>query len=248
MARTIPYLSKPSIASRADALLDAFGAVHGKVTAPPIPVEDILECHLKLSLGFDDLSLRFGSSDVLGAIWIGRREVLIDQRLDPVEHVGTEGRYRFTIAHEIGHWELHRDLLTDVRQLGFPGDLAASPSLVCRRSEAKKPIEWQADRFAADLLMPAGVLRQAWLATVGTPDPLVYDDHKNTTFARRPYSRGMTSIGTVMRRSTEEEHSYFFEKVAREFAPKFQVSNQAMRIRLEDMGLLRTHREASLFI
>jgi hypothetical protein len=48
MARGIPYLSKPSIAGRADALLGAFGAAHGKVTAPPVPVEDILECHLRL--------------------------------------------------------------------------------------------------------------------------------------------------------------------------------------------------------
>ncbi len=247
MARSIPYLSKPSIATRADALLAAFGAAHGKVTTPPIPVEDILECHLRISLGFADLQQRFDSTDVLGAIWIARREVLIDERLDPVEHVGTEGRYRFTLAHEIGHWELHRDLLADARQLGLPGDLATSPSLICRKSEAKEPIEWQADRFAADLLMPVAVVRQEWLTTVGTVDPLVYDDHKNSAFARRPYSRGMTSVGTVMRRSTEEEHFYFFEKVAREFAPRFRVSNQAMRIRLEDMGLLRTRREASLF-
>ena len=247
MPRSIPYLSKPSIAARAEALLAAFAAAHGEVTAPPVPVEDVLECHLQISLGFADLRQRFGSADVLGAIWIARREVLIDERLDPVEHVGTEGRYRFTIAHEIGHWELHRDLLTDVRQLGLPGDLAAAPSLVCRKTDAKKPIEWQADRFAADLLMPAAIVRQEWLRTVGTADPLVYEDHKNTTFARRPYSRGMVSVGTVLRRSTEEEHSYFFEKVAREFAPKFRVSNQAMRIRLEDMGLLRARREASLF-
>jgi hypothetical protein len=243
----IPYLSKQSIACRAEALLTAFGTAHGDVKMPPVPIEDVLECHLGISLGFDDLSERFGSNDILGAIWITRREVLIDQRLDPVEHASSEGRYRFTLAHEIGHWELHRDLLTDARQLGLPGDLTSTPSLICRKSEAKKPIEWQADRFAADLLMPAALVRNEWLKTVGNVNPLVYEDHKNTAFARRPHARGMTSVGTVMRHVTEKEHSYFFENVAREFAPRFCVSNQAMRIRLEDIGLLQIHREATLF-
>ena len=36
-----------------------------------------------------------------------------------------------------------------------------------------------------------------------------------------------------------EPHVYAFEMVAREFAPKFRVSIQAMRIRLENLGLLR---------
>ena len=247
MARNIPYLSKGTISHRAETLLAAFAVEHGEVTAPPVPVEEILECHLKLSLGFDNLQRRFGVVDVLGAIWIRRREVLVDERLDPEINAGVEGRYRFTLAHEVGHWELHRDLLSDERQLGLPGDLVQTPSLVCRKSEAREPIEWEADRFAADLLMPDSIVRRQWFDIVGTTEPLVYEDHKMTTFARRPYSTSMTSVGTIMRRTGEPPHAYFFERVAREFAPRFRVSNQAMRIRLEDLGLLRMQREASLF-
>ena len=113
--------------------------------------------------------------------------------------------------------------------------------------ESKAPIEWQADRFAADLLMPATLVHQQWQEAVGSAQPLVYDDHKAGRYGRRPYSRGFTSVGTVLRRAGEREHVYFFETVAREFAPKFRVSVQAMRIRLEDLGLLREHRDVTLF-
>jgi hypothetical protein len=60
------------------------------------------------------------------------------------------GRQRFSIAHEIGHWELHRGQI-----------------MVCRPDEAgdliqkTSPAEKVADRFAADLLMPSYLFRPA---------------------------------------------------------------------------------------
>jgi hypothetical protein len=35
---------------------------------------------------------------------------VIDESLDPDEKPAKEGRYRYTAAHEVGHWRLHRHL------------------------------------------------------------------------------------------------------------------------------------------
>lgn len=35
-------------------------------------------------------------------------------------------------------------------------------AVVCRTSQAKEPIEWQADYFASSLLMPQAMLRRYW--------------------------------------------------------------------------------------
>ena len=126
---------------------------------PPAPVEEILEKQLKLSLGFDDLHQRLGiprrgeEPDVLGALWAERREVLIDESLDPEEHPEREGRYLFTLAHEIGHWCLHKDYLAPPEQQVDAFRKDRPPTVICR-SQANERIEQQANSFAACLLMP----------------------------------------------------------------------------------------------
>jgi hypothetical protein len=57
-------------------------------------------------------------------------------------------RRRFTLAHEIAHYVLHRDLIGD----GLIDD-------AMYRSKLGDPYERQANRMAADILMPAAVVR-----------------------------------------------------------------------------------------
>ena len=54
-----------------------------KSTAPPVPIDRIVELHLKLTLEIKDLQLIFGFGDVHGAIWFRTKRVGIDQRLTP---------------------------------------------------------------------------------------------------------------------------------------------------------------------
>ena len=58
-----------------------------------------------------------------------------------------EGRYNFTVAHEIGHHVLHKDLYMAV--------YAGQDGIMCREQTKKPLVERQADRFAAALLMPS---------------------------------------------------------------------------------------------
>ena len=43
---------------------------------PPVPIDEIIELHLKLEFGIRDLQRLFGFDDVHGAIWF--RDRLID--------------------------------------------------------------------------------------------------------------------------------------------------------------------------
>ena len=83
----VPYLLEPAIERDAEVLLAQFCGARGVELLAPIPVEEILEQHLGLSLGFDDLHARFDvpqmgeEPDVPGALFVDRREVLINQVL-----------------------------------------------------------------------------------------------------------------------------------------------------------------------
>src|SRR3954452_5664525 len=161
MSRIVPYLADEAIERDAAALLAEYERARGVTLEPPIPVEDIVEKHLKLRIEFDDMHARHrvprspnGEPDILGAIY-GDGSIFIDESLDPEETPSKEGRYRFTLAHEGGgHWRLHKHLIMqDTAQTSFL-DEASEPKFVCRSSQAKKREEWQADFYASCLLMP----------------------------------------------------------------------------------------------
>jgi len=85
----------------------------------PVPIEDIVEKHLKLRVDFDDIHRLLGISrsglktEILGAIFPNEAWIVIDESLDPELYPAQEAHYRFTLAHEGGgHWRLHRDFLT----------------------------------------------------------------------------------------------------------------------------------------
>jgi hypothetical protein len=245
MSSDVPYLKKEVIESEAALVLAEYGRDHGQVTAPPVPIDEIVELHLKLTLEILDLQQIFGFGDVHGAIWFRPPRVGIDQSLDPDRNPAKRGRYHFTLAHEAGHWRLHRGLyLRRLDQQGLFADQEQKPDYVCRSSEKKKPVEWQADQFAANLLMPRDLVRQSWLEWRGDPESIVLTDLGDM--------RRQILTAEVLRRggfkaSDDAADDMVLEHCSRPLADKFHVSAEAMRIRLEGMGLLLRKKEASLF-
>src|SRR4051794_18935865 len=104
------FMKDEEFEDEAALLLAEYGNKHGQVTAPPIPIDEMVEIYLKLSLEFLDMRKLFGIDDVHGALWVNEKRVGIDQRLDPAQNPAKLGRYHFTLAHEAGHWRLHRQL------------------------------------------------------------------------------------------------------------------------------------------
>ena len=77
-------------------------------------VDEIVELYLGLCLEFKDMEQLFGVPDVHGALWVNERRIGIDQQLDPDKFPAKLGRYHFTLAHEAGHWRLHRQLFQQI--------------------------------------------------------------------------------------------------------------------------------------
>ena len=106
----------------------------------PIPVEQWIEAPLAIRFGVSDLS-HLGR-DVLGAAFISEGEILVSETL-----LSNEGRYRFTCAHELGHFILHGHLSRAFR------DTTVEPG-------TRGDCEHEADRFGAAFLMPVTVVMQ----------------------------------------------------------------------------------------
>lgn len=80
-------------------------------------------------------------------------------------------RRRFSIAHEIAHFALHRSLIGD----GITDD-------AMYRSNMSNAVEAQANRMAADILMPWHLIRQATESGLDTVEALAkhFDVSKST--------------------------------------------------------------------
>jgi Zn-dependent peptidase ImmA (M78 family) len=248
MTKFVPYLADEMIEGDAALLLAEYAHARGIVIAPPIPIENIVEKHLKLGIEFDDTHKLFGvpraglDPDILAAIFFDDRRIVIDESLDPEENPAKEGRYRFTLAHEGGgHWRLHRHLFAkDPTQAALFGGSAA-PSIICRSGQAKEPVEWQADFYASCLLMPRKLIFETWRERFGTTAPFIFEINKsNPIFAPRRSNWIHISRAFESERDTHKKPDYqiAFRMIAREFAQVFCVSTEAMRIRLEKLGLL----------
>jgi IrrE N-terminal-like domain len=243
----VPYLPENEIESHADQLLAEFNMARGLRLEAPIPVEELLERHLKLAIDFDDLHGRLGvpmsgdEPEVLGALWVDSREVFIDQSLDPVDNPEREGRYRFTLGHEIGHWRLHRDyLIGNCETSDLFGQVSRAPTVICRASQAKERVEWQADYFSSCLLMPRSLLRYWWREEFSRSTPLIFRLFESSDWAKPPMGwTGSMNIPAHLRdRVDPRAVSYFFYRASARIAPIFNVSIQATQIRLQNAGLL----------
>src|SRR5262252_4201849 len=147
MTLQVPYLADETIERDAEALLAQFAQAKGMAIRAPIPIEDIVEKHLKLHVEFDDLHRLLGvprsgfrtGPDIFGAIWLETGEIVLDESLDPEVHPTIEGRYRFTLAHEGGgHGRLHRHLVQADNGQGSLFADTRRPTVVCRSSQAKE--------------------------------------------------------------------------------------------------------------
>ena len=222
------FLTDQGFEDEAALLLAEYGNKREQVTSPPIPVDEIVELYLELQLEFLDMRELFGVDDVHGALWVNDRRVGIDQRLDPTENPSKLGRYHFTLAHEAGHWRLHRHLfLRKANQPTLLPDSAPRPEYICRSSDTA-PIEYQANRFASCLLMPKEMIKRAWHEWREGMEPIYLTD-----------LRGDTNADPI--------DNLLLENAVRPLADLFQVSAEAMCIRAEGMGLLLRNREPSLF-
>lgn len=233
----VPFLTDKAIEQEAMVLLAEYGEQCTPITAPPVPVDEIIELHLKLAFEFHNLQQLFQVGDVDGAIWFKEERLAVDQSLDPSTNPRRLGRYRFTLGHEAGHWRMHRShYLKNELQRSLFDQQTGKPAYVCRSSQ-KPRVEIQADRFSAYLLMPREMVLHAWEQHRGSLAPIALDDLLERD------ERG--TLGAEKRPVAMDDA--LLEKYGQPLARLFEVSAEAMRIRLETLKLLVRKKEPSLF-
>jgi Zn-dependent peptidase ImmA (M78 family) len=153
-AHGVPYLKATEIEAIAYELLEKY-CPQVLTTATLTPVLDIIEElkeKTKLQSAIEDLGNIEGKK-VLGKVSFKRRTLFLDKSLLEERKI----QFRFTAAHEIGHWVLHRykQLKLENQKLNTE-ELIDDESSICRL-EQRTPKEWlerQANVFAASLIMP----------------------------------------------------------------------------------------------
>lgn len=241
--QNLPFLQDAEFEDAAALMLVEYGNQHGQVTAPPVPIDEIIEEHVKLAIEIRDLRDEFPEGDVLGAIYFNDRRIVVDQSLVPEDFPNMLGRYRFTLAHELGHWRLHRHLyLRRAGERSLLTDGPARPNHVLRARQSD-PKEVQANRFASCLLMPKEMVKREWHSWRGNMDAIHLDELQ----ARQQEILAIEAIRRGGLPSAEGVNNVLLEHAIRPLADKFAVSPEAMRIRLDGLRLLVRVREASLF-
>jgi Zn-dependent peptidase ImmA (M78 family) len=135
------------------------------ITRPPIPVE-----RLARQLGVEVRREPF-EGDLSGMLF---REG--DRAIVGVNSSHSRSRQRFTIAHEIGHLELH-----DREGIHLDRKFPIVRQRDKRSSLAIDPKEIEANGFAAELLMPAAMLED----DIRDADPFYEDDELTSWLADR---------------------------------------------------------------
>jgi Zn-dependent peptidase ImmA (M78 family) len=212
----VPYLQKHKIAEVSTRVISAYQAKVGHRIEPPVPVEDIIERLLNVKLDYVDFEETLGITGVLGATYIHKKIISINEKLLTDQ---SEGRLAFTCSHEIGHWVLHRKFIHSTGNAGKKKD-----SIICRTKNAKLPVEWQADYFASCLLMSEECVKRAYHRTYG-PQPLVLHN-VNSAYSGPLYFDPCVKNWHLIALAVIESGGFT------------NVSKEAMIIRLQDLGLV----------
>lgn len=135
----LPYLKIEDAANE-------FLAKHHAEGTVPIPVDYILE----FELGLDVVTHRdlFQKESIDAFLSSDFTELHIDED----HYLGQTNRSRFTIAHEIGHFVLHKEIVSKCKTIE---DWKA---LILGAGKERDIYEYQANDFAGCLLMPRGLV------------------------------------------------------------------------------------------
>jgi len=143
-----------------------------------IPIEDIVERYYGLEIEyrylrknghvlgctvFDDTLLPIWNDDEkqYELISVNRDTIVISAALLDDRSIG---RLRYTIAHELGHWLIHREI--------YSGEGVAAASSIQTSLEENPAVERQADILASALLMPCGQVKHAFYAIRDMHNPI----------------------------------------------------------------------------
>lgn len=218
----VPYIKDDTIEKLAEKILHEFNPILLNAVGE-IPIHDIL----KYITGKDNLIITsedmgvLNNTKILGRIIISKRLICFDKDLSNDIH--KRPIFRFTIAHEIGHWILHSEkpLILDRTQKILRELIDTEDSIMSKKTliTSRDWVEHHANVFAAALLMPSELYKQA-LVNIQYTDlgirnrlGMIYLDDNN--YSIKDYNNTISKLRII-----------------------FGVSFTSAKIRLETLGLL----------
>lgn len=137
----VAFKSKSEIATAAEQFLKQY---HGSDTTP-IPIEEIAELQLGITvIPVPSLQTTFGHESFISSDF---KHIIMDNAI----YVGQPDRTRFTYAHELGHFILHKEIYGENKITSIDEFLKFHNAL---SSADLKNLHVQANSFAGKVLLP----------------------------------------------------------------------------------------------
>jgi len=171
----VPWLSSDEIKEKARRFLSQY---HSEMTLP-IPIEEILD--IKLGVNIVPVSNLVSEFDISGFTSADFTTIYVDRSLYDKEAL--EAKLRLTLAHEAGHFVLHRAIFENIR-VENPQQWRAFVDGIPESERGK--LEWQASQFAGFVLVPGVLLRQIALKSLKHLIPKV-EEAKARGIPRKEY-------------------------------------------------------------
>lgn len=124
---------------------------HNLVEIPVDPLKVARAMNIKV------MNAKFSEPDKSGAIVKRQNTISIYVNYDDPPH-----RKRFTIAHEIGHLLLHMSAANDYEEIVDTEDNFRSTDIIEHGWSEERKMEWEANIFAAALLMDGEMIKKEW--------------------------------------------------------------------------------------
>lgn len=206
----VPFLHNSYIDLKANEFLVRYG----EQNSLPIEIEIIIQDKLRIEIvpvtnllkdfNIDGFSLADGSG------------IYIDEFI----YMHRENRARFTMAHEIGHIELHNDHLNQVAAEHGINDINSwIEFLICMGGKARSWFEYQGNAFGGMLLVPTSHLESHFTRVIPSFSEQI-EEAKANGFERCEYL------------------DFIVDGVARKLAPTFKVSTFVVKRRIINSELV----------
>jgi hypothetical protein len=208
---TAPKLKQSQIQRKVDEVRENYPAAR----VLPVNVEDLIDLDLDLDLQSVANLLHLAGTDAL--ILPDWKTVLVD--LAKFEDPKMTNRLRFSLAHELGHYFLHREVYSDLSFASVEDWIAF---VVWIPDEVYGWLEYHADEFAGRLLVPEAELRESFRDTSNVLEGTKY--------------AGRSDLPEPVA-----------DAIAKKICPRFGVSYKPIRSRMKRLGLWKPVYEAGDF-
>lgn len=219
------------IEARAAGRLAEYETKYGEIAGPPVPLELIIERLFDLQIAWEELPDRPGA-ERFAAIRPAERKIILNQRHKDLFNANP-GRERFSLGHELGHWDIYVDQAALFHptipgfELSSPtfhrtasdgdvlflSELMDDPDFYAVYKQAMRgvdppPVKTAVNRYASALLMPPKLMRAAVRPIIDRWD----------TWQKKTFNQQLADVYRIR--------------------DQFGVTISALKIRLDQLGLM----------